>query len=418
MFYYYFNILCYNQSMLDFSSSAIYLPAIFISLVLFLAVFIAKESKKNNSVLVRELPYYDEINLSMDYIGRNVLKNGRFIYRKNVDPEIKYDNKIYNSLRHAGILYSMYMYEKSGYGEKYKAQRYLACEYFIKRYIKKLDKTRYIVVSSPKEEQIKMSIAKTGSAGMALAALSNLHQEQRISTDILKGLGEFLISMQSKEGDFYAYYDLEANDINKEAEAVYYTAEAAFGLLCLYEIDPCTKWLHGAVKGLLHLAASRKSLQMEIPFDYWSIMAIEKLFKMTSVEGEHRRLLMEYVEQMLISIIGKQITDEGNSYFGAFEENIRPGSIGTIMEGLAAGYFCTDSEELRELIYKSLSIGCLFLNRVQVKTGEQAGGLPNSANWVRPEASPNASVIRMDNVQHVIMGWLKFQEIINLVQRG
>ncbi len=402
--------------MLDFSSPAIYVPAIFISLILFLAVFIAKESKKTNGVLVRELPYYDEINLSMDYIGRNVLENGRFVYRKNVDPEIKYDNKIYNSLRHAGILYSMYLYEKCGYGRKYKAQRYLASEYFIKRYIKRLDKTRYIVVSSPKEEQIKMSIAKTGSAGIALAALSNLYADRKITADILKGLGEFLISMQSKEGDFYAFYDLEAKSINKEAEAVYYTAEAAFGLLYLYEVDPCTKWLHGAVKGLLYLAKSRKTLQVDIPFDYWSILAIEKLFKMTSIEGEQKKLLMEYVEQMIISMLGKQITNENNSYFGAFEENIRPGSIGTIMEGLASGYFCTDSEELRELIYKSLSIGCLFLNRVQVKTGLQAGGLPNSANWVRPESSPNASVIRMDNVEHVVTGWLKFQEIIALRQ--
>ena len=82
------------------------------------------------------------------------------------------------------------------------------------------------------------------------------------------------------------------------------------------------------------------------------------------------------------------------------------------MEGLAASYNCTDNEDFKELIYKSLSIGCLFLNKVQVKTGAQAGGVPNSANWVRAGVSPNASVIRMDNVQHVILAWLKFQQII------
>ena len=400
--------------MLDISSPAIYVPAIFITLVLFLAVFIAKENKNTSKVAVQNLPYSDEIKSSMDYIGRNILQNGRFKYRKNVDPEIKYDNKIYNSLRHAGILYAMYMYEQAGYSNQYQEYRYLAAEYFIDRYVKELGGTKYIVISYPKEEQINMPIAKSGAAGVALAALSNLYQDKKISLDILRGLGEFLLTMQSKEGHFYAYLDLDAKTINKEADATYYTGEAAFGLLHLYEIDQCTKWLHAAKRSLLYLAKSRKELKMEVPFDYWSIMAIEKLFKITSVVGDERKLLTDYIEQMLIPTISKQITNKNNSYFGAFQENIRPGNIGAIMEGLAASYFCIDNDDLKELIYKSLSIGCLFLNKVQVKTGEQAGGLPNSANWLRPGVSPNASVIRMDNVQHVILGWLKFQEIIAL----
>ena len=55
--------------MLDISSPAIYIPAIFISLVFFLAVFIAKENKKAGGTPLNTLPYSDEINLSMDYIG-------------------------------------------------------------------------------------------------------------------------------------------------------------------------------------------------------------------------------------------------------------------------------------------------------------------------------------------------------------
>ena len=51
---------------------------------------------------------------------------------------------------------------------------------------------------------------------------------------------------------------------------------------------------------------------------------------------------------------------------------------------------------------------------IKVKTGEQAGGLPNSANWVKPGVTPNASIIRIDNVQHVVSGWLKFQNILKV----
>ena len=61
-----------------------------------------------------------------------------------------------------------------------------------------------------------------------------------------------------------------------------------------------------------------------------------------------------------------------------------------------------------------MSIGNYFLSKTQVKTGIFAGGLPNSANWVKPGVTPNASVIRIDNVQHVVSGWLKFQKILDI----
>ena len=117
---------------------------------------------------------------------------------------------------------------------------------------------------------------------------------------------------------------------------------------------------------------------------------------------------------MAIPMLSQQITNPNNSYYGAFKDNVRPCSLGTIMEGMASIYFCTDSEDLQKILFKSMSIGNLFLSKVQVKTGVQAGGLPNSANWVRPEVTPNASIIRIDNVQHVVIGWLKFQNILKI----
>lgn len=400
--------------MLDILSPAIYIPIVFLTLVFVLGVFLSKEAKNTRENSVEKLPYFNEINLSMDYIGRNILKNGRFQYRRNIDSGIKYNNKIYNSLRHAGVLYSMYMYEKSGYTDKYKELRYKASEYFIGRYVKKLDKIRYVVVSSPKEEQINMPIAKTGAAGVALCALSNLYNDKKIDLKVLQGLGEFLLSMTDDNGKVYAYYDLEAARIDEQAEAVFYAGEAALGLLNLYEINSEQKWLEAAKKIILYLAQTRKDMDMDTPFDHWSILAIEEMIRKNLLTLDEKRIMSNFVQQMLIPVISAQITNKNNSYFGAFKENIRPGSIGTIMEGLSAGYFCVDNEEFKELIYKSLSIGCLFLNRVQVKTGEQAGGVPNSANWVRAGVSPNASVIRIDNIQHVMLGWLKFQEIIRI----
>ena len=59
----------------------------------------------------------------------------------------------------------------------------------------------------------------------------------------------------------------------------------------------------------------------------------------------------------------------------------------------------------------------MFLSRVQVKTGLNAGGLPNSANWVKPGVTPNASIIRIDNVQHVVSAWLKFQNVLRAMNK-
>lgn len=414
MFYYILSLVWYNYVMFDLSSPTVYIPVIFLTLVAIFVSVLYKDSKRHTHEHTRNLPYYNEIAMSVGYIIRNIHENGRFEYRKNVDPEITYDNKIYNSLRHAGTLYSLYMYEKYGLVSKYKDVRLISSKYFVERYIKKLGQKRYAVISIPDEEDLNFPMAKSGAAGIALCALSNLYEEGGVELDKLRGLGEFILSMQNEDGNIYAYLNLKTKKINKDAEALYYPGEAAAGLMYLYETDPQEKWLNAAKKAVIYLAESRKPMDFNIPFDHWSALAIEKLFAANLVTPQERVKLMNYCEQMAIPALSSQITNKNNSYFGAFKNNIRPCSLGTIMEGLASIYHCTDSGSLKQIILKSLSIGCLFLNRVQVKTGEQAGGLPNSANWVVKGVTPNASIIRIDNVQHVVLGWLKFQHILQI----
>ncbi len=398
--------------MFDLSSPIVYIPTIFIIIVLVFATIIRKDSHKYTHENIKDLPYYDEIALSVHYLIRNLLENGRFIYRNNVNPEITYENTTYNSLRHAGTLYSLYKYEELEQEDRYKEERIISSKYFIDKYIKKLGKNKYIVVSEPQEEGIKIPIAKSGAAGVALCALCNLYKEKEIDIKILQGLGEFLLSMQAEDGNIYAYYDCDKKLINKTAEAIYYPAQAAVGLLYLYEIDSQEKWYKAAKKAILYIIKTRKPLNMSIPFDHWSVQAIEMLLKKNLVQEEEIGEMRSYAEQMAIPILSNQITNPKNSYFGALKDNIRPCSLGTVMEGLASIYEIINNEQLRKIIFKSISIGCMFLSKVQVKTGVHAGGLPNSANWVKPGVTPNASVIRIDNIQHVVLGWLKFQKII------
>lgn len=403
--------------MFDISSPTTYIPAIFLTLVAIFVSILYKDAKKNTHEHTKDLPYYHEIGVSMNYIHRNILEDGRFQYRRNIDPEIIYENTTYNALRHAGVLYSMYMYEKLGLVNRFKEERIKSSKYFINRYIKKLDDNRNYVVSIPEEEQIKYPIAKSGTAGVALCALSNLYPEGEIDLETLRGLGDFLISLQNEEGNVYAYYNLTTNAINTNAEAPFYPAQAAVGWIHLYQVDPQEKWLNAAKKTLNYIVKKGKSMDLDILFDHWAVLAIEELFKNNWVTPEEKNTYKMYAEQMAIPTLSNQITNRNNSYCGAFKDNIRPCSLGTIMEGLASIYFCTDNKNLKKVIFKSLSIGNMFLSKVQVKTGEQAGGLPNSANWVKAGVTPNASVIRIDNVQHVVTGWLKFQNILKVTNR-
>ena len=84
--------------------------------------------------------------------------------------------------------------------------------------------------------------------------------------------------MQNEEGNIYAYYDLDKKEINKEAEAIYYPAEAAAGLMYLYEVDPQQKWLDAIKKTILYLVKTRKKMDLDIPFDHWSGYSIRKKY--------------------------------------------------------------------------------------------------------------------------------------------
>lgn len=400
--------------MLDFSSPTVYIPTIFLTLVTIFVSILYKDARQSTKENTWDLPYFDEIALSMNYLNDCILENGRFQYRKNVSSDLTYENTTYNSLRHAGTLYSMYMFEKMGLENKYHESRILSSKYFIERYVKEIEDKKYAVFSLPEEEGIKFTIAKSGAAGIALCALCNLYEEKEIELTLLRGIGEFLLSMIDEEGNVYAYYNCETKSIDKDADAIFYPGEVAAGLFELYQIDPQQKWLDAIKKIILYIVRTRKSMDLEIPFDHWSVHTIEKLLEKKLVLPDEAKEMISYSEQMAIPVLTNQITNSRNSYYGAFRDNIRPCSLGTIMEGLASVYLCTNNLQMKKIIFKSLSIGNHFLSKVQVKTGKQAGGLPNSANWVKPGVTPNASVIRIDNVQHVVLGWLKFQNILKL----
>ncbi len=367
-----------------------------------------------NAATVPDFVPDKEILLSIEYLKNNTLDSGRFVYNSNVNPEIKYDNTKYNSLRHAGTLYSMYLCERYLKNYTLQEKRYLASKYFIENYVKPIKSNMYAVVSKPEEENVSEPVAKLGGTGLALIGLSNLYPEGKIELEKIRGLGEFILYMQNSDGSFHSKYYLDKKGRDKEFISLYYPGEAALGLLYLNEVDPQKKWVESAKKTLLYLANLRKETPKGLQFDHWAMLATKKLFETpdNGLTEEEKQLLQEHAIQMANLVLYNQIVEENNTYRGGFIENFRLCSIGTIMEGLVAIYYVVDDEILKQQILFSLKLGTEFLGRYQVKGGANKGGIPTNAYWTLIYAPKSSQVIRIDNVQHVLSAWITFKEIV------
>jgi len=86
-------------------------------------------------------------------------------------------------------------------------------------------------------------------------------------------------------------------------------------------------------------------------------------------------------------------------------------NIACIIEGLIASYNCIDDEILKMRIMKSIDTGVKFLRLSQIQKGPLKGGFPNSADWRELGVPKNASVVRMDTVQHALAACAKFQSM-------
>lgn len=391
-------------------SSALIIAFITLTLITMIYLFFKKPPAYAENI---DTNLDNSILLAIGYLSKSTKENGRFVYNANVDPDVKYGNIRYNALRHAGTLYSMYLCEKYLNNFTLKEKRYLASDYFIKRYVKEIQPGMYAVVSDMKEEKLNSRQAKLGGAGLGLIGLSNLYPEGKIDIKILRGLGDFIIYMQKPDGSFYSKYYVDTYEKDKIFISLYYPGEAALGLLYLNDVDPQKKWVKTAKKTLLYLAELRKDSGSKVPFDHWAMLATKKLFETpdNTLTPEEKVILQKHAEQMANSILYKQITDKKDVFAGSFQDNVRPCSIGTIMEGLVAIYYCTDDEVLKEKILNSLALGTEFLSRYQVKDGTMQGGIPTSAYWRFKKDDQKASVIRIDNVQHVLSAWITYLQI-------
>ncbi len=346
----------------------------------------------------------------LSYVNENMLENGRFVYVRDIKNKYTTDKTVYNTTNHARMLYSLYLCERelgiTGFAERRKT----SAKYFVDRYVQSIGYGRYAAISDPEEENLKCKKAKLSSTAMALVAFSDLRGEGLIPDEVFEGMGQFLLFMQMKSGQFYNYYDIENDGVGDENTNRNFTGDAPLGLLYLYEFNPKKKWLDGAIKGLLYLADKRKD-RKEVQFDYNAMLATEKLFEIENngLTDDEKFLLKYHLVKMVEQFIPKQIVNKDEQYYGALIDDLKPLNIACIIEGLIATYNSIDDDLMKIRIMKSVDTAVKFLRLAQIQKGPLKGGFPNSADWKELGVPKTASVVKMDTVQHALAAFVKFQ---------
>jgi hypothetical protein len=366
----------------------------------------------------------EAINLSAAYLLKQCRKNGKFIYRINVNPAIRPKPR-YNLLRHAGTIYSLAFYDQS-----YPQQQTLntlkrATDFLKKSVIDPIPGNNELLAVWSKPEitrSAKLLQAKLGGTGLGLVAL--LSVEKRIpgttSIEYLRKMGNFLLYMQKKDGSFYSKYIPEKGGRDDSWTSLYYPGEAALGLLMLYEKYPVLTWLQAAAESMAYLTRKREDQNL-VEADHWALLATAKLLPL--YDRCRQPLPKAAIERHAIQICENILKSLPLKYdhpirYGSFTEDGRTTPTAIRLEGLLAalGFLTADYTELRKKMIAAIDQGMQFLLRSQIKSGEHAGGIPRAIHTL-PEDHPQfkksfnrrATEVRIDYVQHALSAMLQYK---------
>jgi len=367
------------------------------------------------------------ITLSGGYLTRNVDEDGRFVYRRHVDPGKTYGAK-YNVLRHAGSVYALSAYHRRTGEERTRAAIARAGQYLRNRFVDLIPARSDLLAAWTRPQELghsdggKPVQAKLGGTALALIALLSCQDSapDLVGLEELQSLGRFLVFMQKDDGSFYSKYYL-ATGHNDEWVSLYYPGEAMLALLLLYDRDPDQLWLATAAKGMAYLARSRAE-QAEPPSDHWALLATEVLLQrygeLASPPAPEEEIV-DHAVRICERMLHEQASgDEPPDVCGSFLEDARTCPAAIRLEGLlAARRFLPDRHaRLKHAIGEGCQAGIAFLLRSQIVTGELAGGFPRAAR-PKPDTPENRKFnrrvgeVRIDYVQHALSAMMAYEEM-------
>lgn len=351
---------------------------------------------------------------------------GRFIYWQHVDGR-RSRGREYNLLRHAGTLYAMAGYEALFPSTTNRAALARGWRWLRRYAIGPVDgRTNQLAVwTTPEQTGDPERRAKLGGAALALLAgvrIDAVHPGV-VKREDLRALAEFIVSMQERDGRFYAiYYPGKGPD--PEWTSLYYPGEAIMALTALFELDRDPRWLEAAALGLEYRAFQGRRQELpDLPADHWTLLAMAEFWPQARhlQPGPDLDALEDHAARLCERILLDQLSESVHPRLaGAFDRDGRTAPTATRIEGLlAAGSFLSAARvDLRERIQRACENGVRFLLTTQLREGPLAGGFP--AATVKENGRHDASTgeLRIDYTQHAMSAFMGYLRLFHGIGRA
>ncbi|PKL79267.1 MAG: hypothetical protein CVV25_08470 [Ignavibacteriae bacterium HGW-Ignavibacteriae-4] len=360
------------------------------------------------------------IDLAANYIFTSILESGKFLYKRNLNPQYDTYQGEYNILRHAAALYTLAQYSKYEIEDE-KIRQLLKTGYWLKSTIININHNENIraVWSPKKNEETNFDQAKLGGSALALIALLELEKIQNGFTTLasLTSLGEFLLFMQKESGDFYSRFIPQYGGRTARDKSLFYPGQAILALVSLYEHTADIKWIDAAVKGLDYLIKSRK-VSGEYPLDHWILIATNKLMVFWGKSKFEIAVdeVIFHTKQICNNFINfYEERDEDSSFYGCFSNDGKTCYTASTIEGLISALQMLPESELKDEVNKMIFEGVLFLINAQVPEGVFVGAIPNTIKpWeiVYKNEMELAGEIRIDYTQHFLNGLMNYKNMM------
>ena len=376
---------------------------------------------------------HEAIEHAHTYLNEQILPDGKFIYRKHIDPH-KYLEPEYNILRHMGSIYSLILMNDYKQGSMNFEKVGNSIQFIKDNSFEKINDNMMGIWSTAElsGDEGMIDQMKLGSAGLALVGFAPLVDKMPglISKDLLKQIGNTVLHMQKPDGSFYSkmYKD---GSFEKDWISLYYPGEAVFGLVELFRVTQENVYMDAAVKALLYLEKSRRDLSVkDMPADHWALIASSKLLKDGGVEGEKKQRIISHAEKIVKLMLSQQIKfSHFKSLIGSFsiEGETTPTSV--CVEGLNAFYPYLLDKELIKSTRLGIALAIDFLLRTQIKETPFQGAWRRSAFRYdvaaykkthgenqsyeeQKEHNETMNEIRIDYVQHALSALIGYQQLI------
>jgi hypothetical protein len=306
----------------------------------------------------------------------------------------------YNIVRHAGVTLAVYQAARAAEDDALREAGDRALEWMLDRL-----RTEDDWVALAEGNSVPL-----GASALMLAALTERREltgDPRYD-DEMRGLGNFLGSMQRPNGDFYVSYDLGTDEPDRVSISQYYAGEAMWALARLHNTLPDDAYRRAAERAASFIATERDDRDF-VPVaplnDHWASYGFDEMaeWPVTDAEADYARAL--YARFQLLTR-WEASKDAGVPYSWTHGPERRAAALGTWVEGQAAlaRLARTDDrlDDLRALTLDSTACGAGVLVARQRESDD-----PRVAGaWFTDDES------RMDDQQHAISGLLALADLL------